>query len=100
MILHTVNKSNLSHNALDKCLGVLGEDDSVLLIEDGVYAALNVEKNSARLESLIDSGRLFVLEEDVQARGLQSRLMAKVVAVNYEGFVDLVVKHQSSMAWL
>lgn len=100
MILHTVNKSPLSHNALDRCLDVLGADDAVLLIEDGVYAALETKHTNARLQVLIDSGRIFALAEDVQARGLQARVMPKVVEVNYAGFVDLVVKYETSMAWL
>jgi tRNA 2-thiouridine synthesizing protein B len=38
-MLHTVNKSPFEHSALDTCLRYAREGASVLLIEDGVYAA-------------------------------------------------------------
>ena len=39
MILHTVNKSP-QNPALKTCLRVAAKDSAILLIEDGVYAAL------------------------------------------------------------
>lgn len=100
MVLHTVNKSPLSHQALANCLKVMGNEDSLLLIEDGVYGALAGTASSDTLAHLASSGRLHVLSEDVNARGLTDRLISNVSQVDYAGFVDLVASHESSMAWL
>ena len=40
MMLHTVNKSPFERNALESCLRLAASGSSVLLIEDGVIAAL------------------------------------------------------------
>jgi tRNA 2-thiouridine synthesizing protein B len=37
---------------------------------------------------------------DLQARGVADRLIDGVSAVDYEGFVDLVVEHKNSQSWL
>jgi len=103
MILHTVNKSALSHDALQRCLAVMGNGDTLLFIEDGVYAALESVRLSGDLKTkiqvLLRDGRLMVLSEDVLARGLQNKLLSGIASVDYAGFVELVTKHQSSVAW-
>lgn len=103
MMLHTVNKSPLSHGTLGACLKVLGADDALLLIEDGVYGSINVPENQSTLKAglaHLEQGKIFALKEDIQARGIESRLIKGIVLVDYKGFVELVVKYQSSMAWL
>ena len=41
MLLHTVNKSPFERNSLESCLRVAEDGAGVLLIEDGVYAAMD-----------------------------------------------------------
>ncbi len=55
-MLHLVNKSPFDRNALDSCLRLAQAGSSVLLLEDGVYAALkkaaSAEAVSERMEDL------------------------------------------------
>lgn len=100
-MLHIVNKSPFERNTLDSCLRVAKSGSSVLLIEDGVYAAL---QNAAHAEKI--SGRLadfsfFALGPDIAARGLSDKLLIEGVAVvDYEGFVDLVAESDVTQSWL
>jgi tRNA 2-thiouridine synthesizing protein B len=100
-MLHLVNKSPTERNALDSCLRLAKAGSSVLLIEDGVYAAMgkstHVEAVSQRLGDLT----FYVLGPDVSARGLDDiSLIDGINVVDYSGFVDLVVEHEVAQSWL
>lgn len=94
MILHTVNTSPFAHSALDSCLTYLRNGDALLLLEDGVYAALaDVDAGLER------AGTVYALDADVKARGLASRLADGVEIVDYEGFVDLCTQFEKVKNW-
>jgi tRNA 2-thiouridine synthesizing protein B len=96
-MLHTVNKSPYSHNCLAECLRVCGDNAAILLIEDGVYAALT---DGPWLQSLQLSGAaLYALDADVRARGLAGRVAAAVKCVDYTEFVQLCCEHATQQAW-
>ena len=100
-MLHLVNKSPFDRNALDSCLRLAKAGSSVLLLEDGVYAALakaaSAESVSTRMEDLT----FYVLGPDVSARGLDdTALIDGINVVDYAGFVDLVVEHEVAQSWL
>jgi len=98
-ILHTVNKSPFESNTFDTCLGLAKDGSTVLLIEDGVYAATT--GNSAADKISNASGISFaVLGPDLQARGLEGKLADGIKVVDYEGFVNLVAEHDSVQSWL
>lgn len=82
--LHLVNHAS----ALPACLARAGADDAVLLLEDGVYAAVTSTSRA-----------VYVLEADVRARGLVARLPAHATVVDDAGFVDLVAAHQPVVTW-
>jgi tRNA 2-thiouridine synthesizing protein B len=42
---------------------------------------------------------LWVLDEDVQARGLAGQISTRVQSVDYTGFVTLTIRHQQQMVW-
>ena len=97
--LHTVNKSPFSSNAFDTCVGLAKSGSTVLLLEDGVYAA--TANNSAADKIKNAEGVSFcVLGPDVQARGIEGKLADGIKVVDYEGFVDLVAEHDAVQAWL
>ena len=75
MILHTINK----RSALGKCEHLIGPDDQVVLLEDGVYLGLAGLPFPAR-----------AIAADVEARGLQHRLT--IPLLGYEEFVALSVE--------
>ena len=98
-MLHIVNKSPYDTNALASALRVAKKEGStLLLIEDGVYAAT---RNGATEASLKAAGMpVYVLQPDSDARGLQGRLADGVNMIDYSGFVDLVVSHDNVQSWL
>ena len=71
-----------------------------LLIEDGVYAATTGTTVSQRLLDALATVSIYVLKPDVEARGMQNRLMDGIKLVDYGGFVDLVVEHHAVQSWL
>lgn len=85
-VLHLVNRPR----ALAACLAAVASDDTILLLEDGVYAAT---------EALVPDRALFALAPDVQARGLASRLAAGVTLASDADFVALVERHQPVVSW-
>ncbi len=97
---HIVNKSPYEKNALDSCLRVAQAGNAVLLIEDGIYAAVRGGKSSEKLQQAAASLKLFALGPDVDARGMQGRLVDGVTVVDYAGFVDLVTSHSTNQSWL
>ncbi len=101
MMLHTVNKSPFERNTLSSCLRLARTGSAVLLIEDGVYAAVAGTAVSERLTERMAELSFHVLGPDVAARGLGSApLIEGVQVVDYEGFVDLVAEHDATQAWL
>lgn len=99
--LHTVNKSPFGNGALLSCLNHCKSGDAVLLIEDGVYGGLAGSTVSHAVSTSAVSVEIYVLEGDVQARGLEaSKLIEGITPVGYDGFVDLVAKHDRTQAWL
>ena len=99
--LHTVNKSPFSSSALASCLAHALPDAAIILIEDGVYAALAAPRPADGLAAIAARGALHVLSPDLAARGLaESKLIEGVKLVDYTGFVDLTANHAPVMAWL
>ncbi len=99
-MLHIVNKSPSERNALDSCLRFAKAGTPILLIEDGVYAAVRGSKAADRLQSASGSHTFYVLGEDVAARGLSENLVSEVTTVDYGGFVDLVAENETNQSWL
>ena len=98
-ILHTVNKSPLDRTTLQSCLNLAVKGASVLLIEDGVYAATTGTSAADKIKNA--SGVTFaVLGPDLQARGLEGKLADGIKVVDYEGFVNLVAESDSVQSWL
>lgn len=92
MILHTLNQPPANEACLERCLDAMGAEDSLLLIEDGVYWALPAF--ASRLASLGE--RLYLLQPDLEARGLDS---GGKPCVDDEGFVALCVGHDKVVSW-
>jgi tRNA 2-thiouridine synthesizing protein B len=98
-MLHIVNKSPRERPSLDACLRI-AEPGSLLLIEDGVYAAARGSESAARVQAALDRFKIYVLLPDAEARAIADRLIDGVTAVGYDGFVDLVAGHRNCQSWL
>ena len=99
-MLHTVNKSPFEHKALETCLKYARQGSAVLLIEDGVYAAAKDTAVAPQVQEALKSVSIYALKPDVEARGMQNRVMDGVRLVDYGGFVDLVAEHNAVQSWL
>lgn len=99
-MLHTVNKSPTERNALESCLKYLKKGSAVLLIEDGVYGALKGTATTKMVEQALKSFPIYALYPDIEARGMQDRVIDGIKLVDYSGFVDLVAEHPTVQAWL
>lgn len=98
--LHTVNKSPFSHTTLASCLQVCGKQDGILLLEDGVFGALTSAPCAEELSGLIDSGiKIYALADDVNARGLHEKIRKDILIMDYNGFVQLSIKHNCVQSW-
>lgn len=98
MILHTVSKSP-QNPALSSCLRVASEDSAILLIEDGVFAAIDTRDKSALIQQALSRHRVYALEADLKARGLMDKLATGVELVDYAGFVELTERYQTVQSW-
>lgn len=99
-MLHTVNKSPTERNALESCLKYLKKGSAVLLIEDGVYGALKGTTTTKMVEQTLKNFPVYALYPDIEARGMQDRVIDGIKLVDYSGFVDLVAEHTTVQAWL
>ncbi len=72
-VLHTVNKSPFERNSLDSCLKFAQAGAAVLLIEDGVYAALTGTSAEARVKEALGAVKIYVLGPDLKARGFSDQ---------------------------
>ena len=97
-MLHTINHSPFRSDSLNTSLRYLLPGDVLLLIEDAVYGALENTNFSEKLKNALKNNEVFVLEPDLQARGV-SNVIAGINKVDYDGFVELVEKHQMT-SWL
>ncbi len=100
-MLHTVNKSPYEKNSLDTCLRLAKQGSAILLIEDGVYAAMSGTSTTDKMKKAIDMHDVYVLGPDLKARGLDgTRLVNGIKVIGYDGFVDLTVEHDTVQSWL
>jgi tRNA 2-thiouridine synthesizing protein B len=99
-MLHTVNKSPTERNALESCLKHLTKGCAVLLIEDGVYGALKGTVSTKMVEQALKHHPIYALYPDLEARGMQDRVIDGIKLVDYSGFVDLAAEYPSVQSWL
>ena len=100
-MLHTVNKSPFERTSLESCLRLAKKGSPILLLEDGIYAAMKGTAATAKMETAAKDHPVFVLGPDLAARGIsEDRLIDGIKVVDYGGFVDLTVEHGTVQSWL
>lgn len=100
-ILHTVNKSPFEKNSLESCLRYAKPGSAILLIEDGIYAALQDTAVEEAVKNAAGRLSLYCLGPDLKARGFSSeKVIDGIQIVDYGGFVDLAVEYDKVQAWL
>jgi len=99
-MLHVINKSPLTNNSLESCLRVAHSGGDILLIEDAVYAATTGNTFEGKILEAIGRFKIYVLQPDLEARGLSDRIITGVLPVDYGGFVDLTTANNNCQSWL
>jgi tRNA 2-thiouridine synthesizing protein B len=98
-MLHLVNKSPFERGAFESALNMARKGSAILLIEDGVYAALKNTPFEDKVSAAAKDIRICVLGPDLEARGVD-QVIEGVEVVDYGGFVDLTVDHTPVQSWL
>lgn len=99
-VLHTVNKSPFQNDSLESCLSCVKDGATVLLIEDGVYGAVNGTAIADKVKAAMGNVTICVLGPDMSARGVADKAMDGIKVVDYAGFVDLATECDKVQAWL
>ncbi len=99
-MLHIIKKSPYESSALKDAVNYINQnDDVVLLIEDGIYAAKKGGKFEELLKNLTQKNSVYCLLADIKARGIQeNELLENIKIIDYKGFVEKVVEH-NPMTW-
>ena len=95
-MLHTLSVSPW-HADIAAMLRLMEHGDDLVLLSDGVTAAIA----DGRFLEILQSApiTLYVLQDDVDARGLAGQIADSVVRVSYTDFVRLSVKHAGQFSW-
>lgn len=95
-MLHTLSRSPVTTD-LATLLHFLNENDAILLYQDGVLWGITQQPSVERL--LLVTQKVYVLEEDVIARGLLGHISESIILINYARFVELSAQYPQQMVW-
>ena len=95
-MLHTLSVSPW-HADIATMLRLLNAGDDLLLLSDGVTAAIAGSRFLEMLQSAPIT--IHVLQDDIDARGLTGQISDSVVRVGYTDFVRMSIKHPGQLAW-
>lgn len=84
MVLNIVTQSFTNNKIL-----TIIKQNSILLIQDGIYLGLD----------LVNINNIYALEQDVITRGLINHYPKNIILIDYNKFVDLVIKHQKIITY-
>jgi tRNA 2-thiouridine synthesizing protein B len=94
MILHTLNATPTSA-AFQDCLQILQAADTLVLMGDGVYAA--VEGTEAFVSLLATGAKIHLLRSDARAAGVA--VASSIKEIDMDGLVDLTEQIPRQLAW-
>ncbi len=96
MSLHIISKSPYTHSALTNALPFITKDDSVLFIDDGVYAT--TQQNNPLAQLISNNCSVYALTDDISSRGLQD-INKQVQLIEISDFVNLVFNTTKTVSW-
>lgn len=94
--LHLINKTPSESSALRDSLSAISDGDALLLIENGVYAAMPAY--AERFTRLPRTIQCYLLNNDALARGLND-LNPDFGAIDYDRFVELSCRYNKVVSW-
>jgi tRNA 2-thiouridine synthesizing protein B len=92
--LHLINKTDVSLWRI--CAAALISGDTLLLIEDAVYAALPSQSTAAEVPAGV---QVSALAEDLAARGISAKIQSAVSRSTYNDFVALSLTQDRVVSW-
>ena len=96
-MLHTVTRSPFQSHSLTQCLQFICPSDEILLLEDAVIVALSKNIYFDLIKNI--GVKIYLLEADIIARGLQDKCDKDIDVIDYKGFVLLTEQHDKHMKW-
>ncbi len=98
--LHLLNSSPRHTEPLQQCLRLMGDQDGIVLMEDGVLWAKRTPINQTFFERVTTDQKLYAVSADLSARGIASNdCLEKVTVINYEEFVNLTINYAGTHSW-
>jgi tRNA 2-thiouridine synthesizing protein B len=96
-ILHIVNQSPFASTVIKQCLERLHHDDAIILLEDGIYCAMQQQPFAQQIQAL---PQCYAIKKDVQARGINAdQLLSKISLIDYAEFVALTIRFPLNQSW-
>ncbi|WP_343189415.1 sulfurtransferase complex subunit TusB [Buchnera aphidicola] len=96
-MLHILMNSPFKNNNINRFSKMIDFFDDFLAIQDGVIISLKNNYFIKLIKSLTKN--LYVLEEDLLARGFRKNISSIFFVINYEQFVFLTVKNKKQISW-
>lgn len=95
-MLHLIFQSPLQTATLQR----IGKDDAMLFLENAVLGLLENGMRSSDLTNMLATHRLFVLQADIETRGISAEELLKGISViDYAGWVILTTEYQGMQSW-
>lgn len=95
-MLHTLHRSPWQCD-FTGLLRTLSAGDDLLLLQDGVTAALRDSEYLPALQQ--NPADVYLLNEDILARGLHQHICPNFPRIGYPDFVRLVLAHPQQINW-
>ena len=96
--LHIINTAPTQTTQLSSCLRVLSAGDGIVLCGEAVQALRAGSVAAQQLQSIGPSCKLYVLNEDVLARAIDTEALP-VTLLDYSAFVALCVDNSRINSW-
>jgi tRNA 2-thiouridine synthesizing protein B len=95
-MLHLIFQSPLQTATLQR----IGKGDAVLFLENALFYLLKNAALNADLQTLSGRTQLFVLDSDLETRGIAAEeLSSGINVINYAGWVSLTTEHKTIQSW-
>lgn len=95
-MLHLLTQSPFQFDIL-LLFNILKKSDDILLIQDGIILAIKGNVYLKKIKQL--SINLYVLKEDVCARGFYDKLSNIFTIIEYKDFVKLTERNKTQIKW-
>ncbi len=100
MTLHLIQRSPFTHQALSNCLKTLMPEDSILLMEDGVYSIQHpLLQDILTPAAQAKPTSIYALIDDVNARGLEAFNHTPILNISMAEFVEQCAQHKHVISW-